>query len=164
MGHSAGGLLVAGAANLQPDLFLGVIAQSPFVDVVSTLLDPSLPLTPAEWNEWGDPARDRAAFETIRSYSPYDNVTAKAYPAMLVTTSLTDPRVTYWEPAKWVARLRSLKRDRNPLLLMTETASGHDGPSGRFERLKKIATLYAFAINLAGQSRPASGQRASSRR
>ena len=149
MGTSAGGLLVAGAANMRPDLFMGLIAQSPFVDAVNTLIDASLPLTPTEWNEWGNPAASRGAFETIRAYSPYDNVTAQAYPAILVTASLTDPRVTYWEPVKWVARLRAQKRDNNPLLLLTEAAAGHDGPSGRFEKLKSTAQAYAFAIQLA---------------
>lgn len=148
-GFSAGGLLVAGAVNMQPDLFMGVIALSPFVDVLNTMLDPSLPLTPTEWNEWGNPIESRAAFEAIRAYSPYDNVRAQAYPAICATGSLTDPRVTYWEPAKWVARLRAAKTDRNPALLMTETASGHEGPTGRFQRLAEKAQTYAFAIELA---------------
>ena len=147
-GHSAGGLLVAGSANLRPDLFRGVIAESPFVDVVNTLLDKSLPLTPTEWDEWGDPRRSRADLETLLAYSPYDNVVRRSYPSMLVTGSLTDPRVTYWEPAKLVARLRARKQDRNPLLLVMETAAGHDGPTGRFEALSSTARAYAFALRL----------------
>lgn len=148
-GFSAGGLLVAGAANMRPDLFMGVIALSPFVDALATMLDASLPLTPTEWNEWGNPIESRAAFEAIRAYSPYDNIKAQAYPAVFATGSLTDPRVTYWEPAKWVARLRAMKTDRNPVLLMTETAAGHEGPAGRFQRLEEKARTYAFALELA---------------
>ncbi len=148
-GRSAGGLLVAASVNMRPDLFMGVIAQAPFVDALNTMLDPSLPLTPNEWNEWGNPIQDRGAFETIQAYSPYDNVRAQAYPAILASISLTDPRVTYWEPAKWVARLRARKTDRNPVLLVIEPQVGHEGPSGRFEKLKDKARDYAFALKLA---------------
>ena len=149
-GGSAGGLLMGAVANMAPDLFLGLIAEVPFVDVVNTILDETLPLTPPEWKEWGNPVLDKAAFDYIYSYSPYDNVTAKAYPAILAMGGLTDPRVTYWEPAKWVARLRALKTDQNPLLLKINMDAGHGGASGRFERLKETALAYAFALKLAG--------------
>ena len=148
-GASAGGLLVAAAVNLRPDLFLGIIAETPFVDALNSMLDAELPLTPTEWNEWGNPITSRSAFETIHGYSPYDNVVRQPYPAMLVLAGLTDPRVTYWEPAKWVARLRAAKTDRNPLIFRSEEFTGHDGPSGRFERLKKVALTYSFALKLA---------------
>lgn len=156
-GMSAGGLLVGGAVNMRPDLFMGVIAQAPFVDVTNTMLDPTLPLTPAEWTEWGNPAETKEALETILAYSPYDNVRRQLYPPMLVTSSLTDPRVTYWEPVKWVARLRARKLGEHPVLLVTSTASGHDGPTGRFEKLRMTAMQYAFAITLARRpmARPA---------
>lgn len=158
-GRSAGGLLVAGAVNMRPELFMGVIAQAPFVDALNTMLDPSLPLTPNEWNEWGNPIVSRNAFEAIKAYSPYDNVRAQAYPAILASISLTDSRVTYWEPAKWVARLRAMKTDRNPVLLLIEQKVGHEGPSGRFRRLKERAQHYAFALKLA-RSVPCAGRHA----
>ena len=145
-GGSAGGMLMGAIANLRPELFGGIIAEVPFVDVLNTMLDGDLPLTPPERPEWGDPIADKAAFETIRAYSPYENVRAQDYPAMLALAGLTDPRVTYWEPAKWVARLRSLKTDRNPLLLRTNMDAGHGGASGRFDRLKEVALSYAFAL------------------
>jgi oligopeptidase B len=118
----------------------------PFVDVLNTILDDALPLTPPEWAEWGNPITDAAAFATIRAYSPYDNVRAQPYPAMLVLAGLTDPRVTYWEPAKWVARLRNRKTDHNAVLLRVNLDAGHAGASGRFDRLKEVALAYAFAI------------------
>jgi oligopeptidase B len=150
-GASAGGLLVAAALNRRPDHFLGAILEAPFVDTLNSMLDPELPLTPTEWNEWGNPIASKAAYEAIRAYSPYDNVAVMAYPAILALASLTDPRVTYWEPAKWVARLRAAKTDRNPLLFKTVEAAGHDGASGRFERLRTVALKYAFALRLAGK-------------
>jgi oligopeptidase B len=145
-GGSAGGLLMGAVANLAPDLFAGIIADVPFVDVLATMLDASLPLTPAEWLEWGDPIHDRKAFETIRSYSPVDNVRAQRYPAILALAGLTDPRVTYWEPAKWVARLRATMTGGGPILLRTAMGAGHAGAPGRFDRLDEVAHQYAFAI------------------
>ena len=145
-GGSAGGLLVGAVANMAPDLFAGIIADVPFVDALSTVLDETLPLTPPEWLEWGDPIRDRAAFDTIRSYSPYDNVRAQRYPAILALAGLTDPRVTYWEPAKWVARLRSMMTGGGPVLLVTAMGAGHAGQPGRFDRLEEVARNFAFAI------------------
>ena len=145
-GGSAGGLLMGAVANLAPDLFAGLIADVPFVDVLATMLDASLPLTPAEWLEWGDPIHDRAAFDTIRSYSPTDNVRAQRYPAILALAGLADPRVTYWEPAKWVARLRATMTGGGPILLRTAMEAGHAGAPGRFDRLEDVARQYAFAI------------------
>jgi len=145
-GGSAGGLLIGAVANQRPDLFAALIAEVPFVDVLNTILDDTLPLTPPEWNEWGNPIADAAAFAAIRAYSPYDNVRAQPYPAMLVLAGLTDPRVTYWEPAKWVARLRSRKTDRNAVVLRINLGAGHAGAPGRFDRLKEVALAYAFAI------------------
>ena len=145
-GGSAGGLLMGAVANLAPDLFAGIIADVPFVDVLATMLDSSLPLTPPEWLEWGDPIHDRAAFETIRSYSPVDNVRPQRYPAILALAGLTDPRVTYWEPAKWVARLRATMTGGGPILLRTAMDAGHAGAPGRFDRLDDVARQYAFAV------------------
>jgi oligopeptidase B len=145
-GGSAGGTLVGVAANLAPELWRAVVAHVPFVDVLNTMLDDTLPLTPMEWPEWGNPITDAQAFKTILRYSPYENVSAKAYPAMLITAGLNDPRVTYWEPAKWAAKLRALKTDSNLLLLKTNMGAGHGGKSGRFERLREVAEEYAFVL------------------
>jgi oligopeptidase B len=146
LGGSAGGLLVGATVNLRPDLFKAAIAQVPFVDVVTTILDPTLPLTAIEWEEWGNP-QDPTFYHYMKSYSPYDNVEAKDYPAMLITAGFNDPRVAYWEPAKWTAKLRFLKTDRNVLLLKTNLGAGHGGASGRYERLKEISFEYAFLLN-----------------
>lgn len=145
-GGSAGGELMGAVVNQAPELFGAVAAHVPFVDVLNTMLDGDLPLTPIEWPEWGNPIEDRAAFELIRSYSPYDQLEAKDYPAMLVTAGLNDPRVTYWEPAKYVAKLRHLKTDDNLLLLKTNMGAGHSGQSGRYDSLKEVAEEYAFLL------------------
>ncbi len=145
-GRSAGGLLMGAVANMRPDLFAGVVAGVPFVDVVNTMLDPTIPLTVIEWEEWGNPA-DAEFYHYIKSYSPYDNVEAKPYPAILATAGLNDPRVQYWEPAKWVARLRMCKTDDNPLLLKTEMGAGHFSKSGRYNYLEEIALEYAFILD-----------------
>ena len=149
-GGSAGGMLMGAVANMAPDLFRGIVAEVPFVDVLSTMLDDTLPLTPPEWPEWGNPIKDKAAYENIASYSPYDRVEPKNYPNILAVGGLTDPRVTYWEPAKWVARLRELKTDDNLLLFKTNMGAGHGGASGRFDRLKEVAFVYAFGMKVAG--------------
>ena len=145
-GGSAGGLLMGAVANMRPDLFGGIIAEVPFVDVVNTMLDKELPLTPPEWPEWGNPIESAEAFATIRAYSPYDNVAAQTYPPMLVEAGLTDPRVTYWEPAKWVARLRATMTGGGPILFNTNMAAGHGGASGRLKQLHDDARAYAFAL------------------
>ncbi len=145
-GGSAGGMLMGAVANLAPTLFGGIIAAVPFVDVLNTMLDASLPLTPPEWLEWGNPIADAGAFAAIAAYSPYDNVSAQAYPPILALAGLTDPRVTYWEPAKWVARLRATMTGGGPVLLKTNMGAGHGGAAGRFDRLAEIADQYAFAI------------------
>jgi oligopeptidase B len=145
-GGSAGGMLMGAIANMRPDLWGGVIAVVPFVDVLNTMLDDTLPLTPPEWPEWGNPITSAEEYKRIASYSPYDNVQAKDYPPILALAGLTDPRVTYWEPAKWVARLRATKTDDNPLYLRTNMDAGHGGASGRFERIKETAIVYAFAL------------------
>lgn len=150
-GGSAGGMLMGAVANMAPDLFAGIIAEVPFVDVLNTILDDTLPLTPPEWPEWGNPITDKAAYENIAGYSPYDNVTAQAYPNILAVGGLTDPRVTYWEPAKWVAKLREMKTDDNLVLLKTNMEAGHGGASGRFDRLKEVALAYAFALKVTGK-------------
>jgi oligopeptidase B len=149
-GGSAGGLLMGAIANLRPDLFQGIAAGVPFVDVITTMLDPSIPLTTGEYDEWGDP-RDERYYEYMLSYSPYDNVEAKAYPNLLVTTGYHDSQVQYWEPLKWVAKLRARKTDSNRLLLRAYMEAGHSGPSGRYQRHRETALLYAFFLDLAGQ-------------
>jgi oligopeptidase B len=148
-GASAGGLLMGAVFNMAPDLFKGVVAGVPFVDVVTTMLDKSIPLTTGEFDEWGNP-EVKEYYDYMLSYSPYDNVEAKNYPALLVTTGLQDSQVQYFEPAKWVAKLRALKTDKNPLLLWTNMEGGHGGVSGRFRRMKEVALEYAFILNLAG--------------
>ncbi len=145
-GGSAGGELMGVVANTDPKLWGAVVADVPFVDVLNTMLDDSLPLTPGEWPEWGNPLKDKAAFELIRSYSPYDNVKAQDYPPMLITGGLNDPRVTYWEPAKWAAKLRATKTDDNLLLLKINMGAGHGGKSGRWEHLHEVAETYAFVL------------------
>ncbi|MFM6931654.1 MAG: S9 family peptidase [Novosphingobium sp.] len=145
-GGSAGGELMGAVANSDPGLWGAVVAHVPFVDVLATMLDADLPLTPGEWPEWGNPIEDKTAFELIRSYSPYDQVKAQDYPPIMVTAGLNDPRVTYWEPAKWVARLRELKTDTNELILKTNMGAGHGGKSGRFESLKETAEEFAFIL------------------
>lgn len=144
-GASAGGLLMGAVTNMRPDLFNTVIAKVPFVDVINTMLDPSIPLTIIEYEEWGNPD-DKEYFDYIKSYSPYDNVSAKDYPNILITASLNDPRVQYWEPAKWTAKLRALKTDNNILLFKTNMGAGHGGASGRYDYLKEIAFEYAFIL------------------
>ncbi len=151
MGGSAGGLLMGAIANMEPKMWKGVVAQVPFVDVVTTMLDESIPLTTGEFDEWGNP-KEKEYYDYMLSYSPYDNVEAKDYPNMLVTTGLHDSQVQYWEPAKWVAKLRELKTDDNLLLLQTEMEFGHSGASGRFESLKEVAQEYAFILDLAGKA------------
>lgn len=145
-GGSAGGELIGAVVNQAPELWGTVVAHVPFVDVLNTMVDASLPLTPMEWPEWGNPIEDKDAFEFIQSYSPYDQLEPGAYPPMLVTAGLNDPRVTYWEPAKYVAKLRTLKTDDNPLLLKTNMGAGHAGQSGRFDALKEVAEEYAFCL------------------
>lgn len=151
-GGSAGGMLVGATVNLRPDLFKAVLAEVPFVDVLNTMVDDTLPLTPPEWPEWGDPIRSKEAFDYIRSYSPIDNVAATDYPHIFATAGISDPRVTYWEPAKWVARLRATKTDDNLLLLHTYMEAGHGGSAGRFDKLKEVAMLYAFLLLVFGQA------------
>jgi oligopeptidase B len=145
-GASAGGMLMGAVANRAGELFAGIVAEVPFVDVLNTMLDLDLPLTPPEWPEWGNPTESAADFRTILSYSPYDNIEAKDYPAILAMGGLTDPRVTYWEPAKWVARLRATMTGGGPVLLRTNMGAGHGGAPGRFSRLDEVAIAYAFAL------------------
>jgi oligopeptidase B len=147
-GGSAGGLLVGAVVTMRPDLFAGALAQVPFVDVVTTMLDDSIPLTTSEYDEWGNPA-DKTYYEYMLAYSPYDNVRAQRYPALLVTAGLHDSQVQYWEPAKWVAKLRAMKTDDNLLLLRTDMNAGHGGASGRLTALEDVAFEYAFLLGLA---------------
>ena len=151
-GGSAGGMLVGAVANMAPELFKGIVAEVPFVDVLTTMLDDTLPLTPPEWPEWGNPIASRTDYMTIAAYSPYDNVCAQAYPHILALAGLTDPRVTYWEPAKWIARLRAVNQSGDLLLLRTNMEAGHGGASGRFDRLKEVALAYAFALMIMGRA------------
>ncbi|MEM8843868.1 MAG: S9 family peptidase [Pseudomonadota bacterium] len=150
-GGSAGGMLIGAVINMSPDLFHSAIADVPFVDVLNTMCDDTLPLTPPEWPEWGNPIINEGDYHYIKSYSPYDNVSIQNYPHLLVTAGLTDPRVTYWEPAKWVAKLRNLKQGDKILLLKTIMDAGHGGASGRFDSLKEVALMYAFVLKLHGE-------------
>ncbi|HEX5691965.1 MAG TPA: prolyl oligopeptidase family serine peptidase, partial [Roseiflexaceae bacterium] len=152
VGGSAGGLLVGAVANIAPERYRGMVAQVPFVDVVTTMLDESIPLTTLEYDEWGNP-NERAAYDTMLAYSPYDNVRAQAYPAILVTAGLWDSQVQYFEPAKWVAKLRALKTDDRPLYLYMDMEAGHGGKSGRLQRYREIALEYAFVTSEAGITR-----------
>ncbi|MDX1328841.1 MAG: prolyl oligopeptidase family serine peptidase, partial [Arenibacter sp.] len=149
MGGSAGGLLMGAVANMAPNLWNGLVAAVPFVDVVNTMLDESIPLTTNEFDEWGNP-KNKEAYQYIKSYSPYENIEKKDYPNIFVTTGLHDSQVQYFEPAKWVAKLRAMKTDQNLLLLRTQMEYGHGGASGRFDYLKEIAEVYAFLLNLEG--------------
>jgi oligopeptidase B len=148
-GGSAGGLLMGAVTNQRPDLFKAVVTQVPFVDVITTMLDPTLPLTVPEYLEWGDPNQERF-YKYMRSYSPYDNLKKGAYPSILVETSLNDSQVMYWEPAKYVAKLRTLKTDSNPLILKTIMEAGHGGASGRYDALKELAFTYSFILDQVG--------------
>ncbi|MFG1477223.1 S9 family peptidase [Xanthobacter sp. V4C-4] len=154
-GGSAGGMLMGAIANLRPGLFAGIVAEVPFVDVLATMLDDTLPLTPPEWPEWGNPIADPEAFTRLLGYSPVDNVRPASYPAIFALAGLTDPRVTYWEPAKWVARLRAAATSRAPILLRTNMDAGHGGASGRFDRLDEVALVFAFALQTVGALAPA---------
>lgn len=147
IGGSAGGLLMGAVVNMRPDLFKQVVAHVPFIDVINTMLDPSIPLTVLEYEEWGNP-EEKEYYDYIKSYSPYDNIERKDYPHLLITAGLNDPRVQYWEPAKWTAKLRAMKTDNNLLLLKTEMGSGHAGKSGRFDYLKELALHYAFILDI----------------
>jgi oligopeptidase B len=151
-GASAGGMLMGAVANMAPELFAGIVAGVPFVDVLNTMLRDDLPLTPPEWLEWGNPIADSAAFDRLAAYSPYDNVTAQNYPPILAMAGLTDPRVTYWEPLKWVQRLRATTTGGGPILLRTQMGAGHAGASGRFEQLDDTAVEYAFALACAARA------------
>ena len=153
-GRSAGGMLMGAVANMRPDLFKGILGEVPFVDVINTISDESLPLTPPEWVEWGDPIRDAEAFENMLSYCPYSNIRDQAYPNVLATGGLTDPRVTYWEPAKWTAKLRHHNTGDSKNLLWINMEAGHGGASGRFDRLKEIALSYGFALMVTGKLGP----------
>jgi oligopeptidase B len=149
-GGSAGGLLVGAVVNLAPEALGAAVAEVPFVDALNTILDPSLPLTVMEWEEWGNPVESAEVYRYMRSYAPYENVEATAYPPLLVTAGLNDPRVSYWEPAKWVARMRATKVGDSRLLLKTEMGAGHMGPSGRYDAWKDEAFVYAFLLDTLG--------------
>ena len=151
MGGSAGGLLMGAVMNMRPDLYKGIIAAVPFVDVVTTMSDPSIPLTTSEYDQWGNPA-DEEYFKYMLSYSPYDNVKKQAYPNTLVTTGLHDSQVQYFEPAKWVAKLRATKTDKNQLIMHTDMSAGHGGASGRFKSIDDTARQYAFMLQLLGKN------------
>jgi oligopeptidase B len=144
-GGSAGGLLMGAVLNLRPDLWKAVVADVPFVDVINTMLDESIPLTAQEWEQWGNP-KLADAYAYMRRYSPYDNVEAKPYPNLLITSGINDPRVAFWEPAKWIAKLRALRTNSSALLLKMQMGSGHGGASGRYERLKEQAFRWAFML------------------
>ena len=152
MGGSAGGLLMGAVVNMAPQLYHGVIAAVPFVDVITTMLDETIPLTTNEWNEWGDP-HEKAAYDYMLSYSPYDNVTAQDYPNLMITSGLHDSQVQYFEPAKWVARLRDRRTDDNRLIMYTNMEAGHGGASGRYEAYRETAQEFAFLVDLAGIER-----------
>ena len=158
LGGSAGGLLMGAVANLAPELFAGILAQVPFVDPLTTILDPSLPLTVTEWDEWGNPLEDSDVYSYMKSYSPYENVEAKDYPAILAMTSLNDTRVYYVEPAKWVAALRHTKTGDSPLLLKTQMAAGHGGVSGRYKSWEETAFQYAWLLAAADGDRYRGGK------
>lgn len=158
LGGSAGGLLMGAVANMAPQAFAGILAQVPFVDALTTILDPSLPLTVTEWDEWGNPVDDAEVYAYMKSYTPYENVEAKEYPPILAMTSLNDTRVYYVEPAKWVAALRHTKADANPVLLKTQMTAGHGGISGRYERWKEVAFQYAWLLTTAGVDDSEPGQ------
>lgn len=153
MGRSAGGLLMGAVANMRPEMFRAIIAEVPFVDVLNTMCDDTLPLTPPEWVEWGNPIDDAEAFHYIASYCPYTNVARRPYPHVLATGGLTDPRVTYWEPAKWVAKLRAHNSAESQILLWLNLEAGHGGAAGRFDRLREVALAYAFALAACGKAR-----------
>src|SRR5690606_8083398 len=148
-GGSAGGMLMGAIVNMNPELYNGIIAAVPFVDVVTTMLDDTIPLTTGEYDEWGNP-NEIEYYNYMKSYSPYDNISEKEYPNMLITTGLHDSQVQYWEPAKWIAKLRALKKDNNKLILKVDMDAGHGGASGRFESLKEVALEYAFLLDLEG--------------
>jgi oligopeptidase B len=152
-GRSAGGMLMGVAANRAPELFAGIVTEVPFVDVLATMLDADLPLTPPEWREWGNPLLSEHDFRTILAYSPVDNVKPLHYPAVLAIAGLTDPRVTYWEPAKWIAKLRANSVSGKPMLLRTEMSGGHMGAPGRFDRLSEFALTHAFTLWVCGLAR-----------
>jgi oligopeptidase B len=156
-GGSAGGLLMGAVTNLRPDLWRAVVAEVPFVDCLTTMQDPALPLTATEWEEWGNPIEDGDVYRYMRSYSPYDNVESRDYPMMYVTGGLNDPRVGFWEPAKWVAKQRVLRSDSNLLVLKTEMDAGHGGPSGRYDAWKDEAQVQAFILQSVGLAPPSSG-------
>jgi oligopeptidase B len=151
-GRSAGGLLVGAVMNQRPELFAGVIGGVAFVDVINTISDGELPLTPPEWTEWGDPIKSKEAFDYMMAYSPYDQVGTKAYPPLFAQTALSDSQVTYWEPTKWVAKLRELSPEAGPFLLDVNMTAGHGGASGRFDRLKEVADSHAFALWCVGKA------------
>ena len=151
-GGSAGGLLMGAVTNMRPELFRAVVSHVPFVDVINTMLDPTLPLTVGEYEEWGNP-QIKEHYDSMKTYCPYTNLEAKGYPSLLVKTSFNDSQVMYWEPAKYVARLRTLKADTNPLLLKTNMGAGHGGSSGRYDRLREVALDYAFILGQVGIAR-----------